>query len=231
MLALLAAALPAAASAQTPPTATAPVATTGAAESIAQTSARLTGTVDRNGGTTTYHFEYGTSMAYGLKTTETAVPAGGTDPVTVKAPVQGLTHDTTYHYHLVAKNEAGVSTGADRTFRTAAAPRAPTVRSTGSRDVGTRQARLITTADPNGQPTTVRFQYGTSTRYGAWTDPVPAGSGDSGVPISVTIGGLRPHPRYHFRAVATNATGSASSLDRNFLTLREPTSIAIGLTP
>src|SRR3954447_9592870 len=107
MLTLLAAALPAAASAQAPPTATAPVATTGEAESITQAGATLTGTIDRKGGTTTYHFEYGTSTTYGGTTTETAVPAGGTDPVTVKAPVQGLTGATTYHYRLVAKNEAG----------------------------------------------------------------------------------------------------------------------------
>lgn len=80
MLSLLAAALPAAASAQTPPVATAPVATTGAAEAITPTAATLTGTVDRNGGATTYHFEYGTSATYGLSTAETAVSMNGGDP-------------------------------------------------------------------------------------------------------------------------------------------------------
>jgi hypothetical protein len=60
---------------------------------------------------------------------------------------------------------------------------------------------------------------------------VSAGAGDSGVPISVTVGGLRPHVRYHFRAVATNASGSARSVDRSFVTLREPSAISIALTP
>ena len=106
ILALLAAAVPAAASAQIP-VATPPVATTGAAEAITQTGATLTGTVDRNDGATTYHFEYGTCPAYGLTTPETAIPEGGTDPVTVKAPITGLTRDTPYNYRLVATNPAG----------------------------------------------------------------------------------------------------------------------------
>jgi hypothetical protein len=227
ILALLAAALPAAASAAITP----PVATTGAAESISETGATLTGTVDRNDGATTYHFEYGTSAAHGLTTPETPVSVEGTDPVTVKAAIQGLTRDTTYHYRLVATNAAGVSPGADRSFRTNPGPRAPTVASTSSRDVFSRGARLITTADPNGQETSVRFEYGTSTRYGASTDSVSAGSGDRGVPISISLGGLAPNTLYHFRAVATNPTGSARSSDRSFRTPREPTGISLALTP
>ena len=231
ILALLAAALPAAAGAQVPPPITPPVATTGAATAISETGATLNGTVDRNDGATTYHFEYGTSPAYGLTTPETAVPADGTDPVAVKAELQGLTRNTTYNYRLVATNAAGVSQGANRTFRTAPGPRPPTVTSTSSRDVTSRSARLITTADPNGQDTSVRFEYGTSTRYGAFSAAVGAGAGDGRVPISVTLDGLRPNTRYHFRAVATNASGDARSLDRSFRTRREPTGISLTLTP
>jgi hypothetical protein len=229
ILALLAAAVPAAASAQIP--ATPPVATTGVAESITQTGATLTGTVDRNGGTTTYHFEYGTSAGYGLATAETAIPEGGSDPVTVKVPVTGLTRDTIYHYRLVATNEAGLSRGADRTLRTAPGPRPPAVTSTAARDVNSRGARLITTVDPNAQETSLHFEYGRSTSYGTSTGPVSAGSGDHGVPLSITVGGLKPNTRYHFRAVATNATGTTRSLDRSFVTLREPTGIALSLVP
>jgi hypothetical protein len=159
------------------------------------------------------------------------VPEGGTDPVTVKAPIQGLTRETTYHYRLVATNPAGLSRGADRALRTAAAPLPPAVRSTGSRDVGSRGARLITTVDPNGQETTVRFQYGRTTNYGGYTDRVPVGAGDRGVPVSIPLDGLRPNSRYHFRAVATNDTGTTRSLNRTFRTPREPTGVAITITP
>jgi hypothetical protein len=230
LLALLAAAVPAAARAQTPE-ATPPVATTGVAEAIIQTGATLTGTVDRNGGATTYHFEYGTSAAYGLTTTETALPADGADPVTVKVPITGLTRDTIYHFRLVATNPAGLSRGADRTLHTAPGPRPPAVTSTAARDINSRGARLIATADPNGQDTSVHFEYGHTTSYGTSTSAVSAGSGDRGVPLSVTIGGLKPNTRYHFRSVATNAAGTARSLDRSFVTPREPTGVSIALSP
>jgi len=231
ILALLAAAVPAAASAQDPVPATPPVATTGTAESLTQTGATLTGTIDRNGGATTYHVEYGTSAAYGLNTTETPVPADGTDPVTVKVPITGLTRDTLYNFRLVATNEAGISRGANRTFRTAPGPRPPAVSRTTARDIASRGAGLTSTVDPNGLETSVRFEYGRTTSYGTASDRVSAGAGDRGVPISVAIDRLRPYTRYHFRAVATNSAGTTRSLDRSFVTPREPTGISIALTP
>ena len=85
--------------------------------------------------------------------------------------------------------------------------------------------------DPNGQPTTVRFEYGRTTGYGSFTDRVDVGSGTSSVPVSLNLDGLRPNTTYHFRAVGTNATGSTRSLDRSFRTLREPRGISLSLNP
>jgi hypothetical protein len=231
ILAVLAAAVPAAASAQDPVPVTPPVATTGAATTITLTGATLSGTIDRNGGATTYHFEYGTSVAYGLTTPETTLPADGTDPVSVTVPVTGLTRDTLYHYRLVATNPAGVARGADRSFRTAPGPRPPAVSRTTAREITSRGARLATTVDPNGLETTVRFEYGRSTSYGTTTARVSAGAGDRGIPLSIVTGSLRPYTRYHYRAVATNSAGTTRSLNRSFVTPREPTGISIAVTP
>src|SRR3954463_10088843 len=164
ILTLLAAALPAAARAQTP--VEQPVAVTGAADSLTETTANLNGSVDPNGTATTYHFEYGTSAGYGLVTPDSDAGAGA-DPVAVNAPITGLTRNTTYHYRLVATNRTVPVFGADRTFRTATGPVPPRVKATGSREVQSRSALLITQVDPNAQATTVRFEYGRSTRYGA----------------------------------------------------------------
>jgi phosphodiesterase/alkaline phosphatase D-like protein len=120
---LLAAVFPLSAAGQAP-NPQPPAATTGPAEAIGQTTATLTGTVDPHVSATTYSFEYGTSSAYGLQTAEQAA-GDGDGAVTIKVPVEGLTHDTTYHYRLVATNAAGVSRGADRTLRTAASPANP----------------------------------------------------------------------------------------------------------
>jgi hypothetical protein len=230
ILILLAAAVPAAAGAQTPPAPTAPVATTGGADAVTETAANLNGTVDPNSGLTTYHFEYGTSAAYGLTTPENTV-GDGADPAAVEAAIQGLTRNTSYHYRLVATNSAGVSRGADRTFKTAPGPQPPGVRSTTYRDLTARTVRLLSTVDPNREDTTVRFEYGRTTNYGSFTDRVGAGAGDGDVPVSLNLDGLKPNTRYHFRAVATNATGSTRSLDRTFRTRREPTGVSIALAP
>jgi hypothetical protein len=229
ILTLLAVAAPAAAGAQAPAPEP-PVAVTGAADSITETSAGLNGTVDPNGSLTTYHFEYGTSAGYGLMTPENTAPEG-TEPTAVKAAIDGLTRDTTYHYRLVATNPAGVSFGADRTFRTAPGPQPPGVSSTTSRDVSSRSARLLSRVDPNNLPTTMRFEYGRSTSYGSFTDRVDVGAGGSGVPVSVPVENLRPNTRYHFRAVATNDAGTTRSFDRSFVTTREPRDISIALNP
>ena len=71
---------------QTFSTVTAPTAVTGAASSIAPTSATLNGTVTPNGQATSWYFEYGTSTSYGTKTA--AKSAGsGTGAVKVAASV------------------------------------------------------------------------------------------------------------------------------------------------
>jgi hypothetical protein len=105
------------------------------------------------------------------------------------------------------------------------------VRSTSYRDTTSRTVGLISTVDPNRQDTTVRFEYGRSISYGSFTDRVSVGAGDAGVPVSVNLDGLKPNTRYHFRAVATNATGTTRSLDRSFRTPREPRGISLALNP
>ena len=213
ILILLAAAVPAAASAQAPVPPTPPVATTGVAESITLTGATLTGTIDRNGGATTYHFDTAPARPTARHRGHGA-PRGRHRPVAVKVPITGLTRDTTYNYRLVATNPAGISRGANRTFRTAPGPRPPAVSRTAARDIGSRSARLTATVDPNGLETTVRFEYGRTTSYGTATGRFNAGAGDRGVPVSIVTGALRPYTRYHYRTVATNSAGTTRSLDR-----------------
>jgi len=105
----------------------APNVETGAAGSITTNSAELTGTINTYGGQTTYHFEYGTSPAYGSRVpVANDAPAGlSQTPKTVSRPIGGLQPGTTYHFRLVASNAAGTTNGVDRTFVTAAAEPPP----------------------------------------------------------------------------------------------------------
>ena len=101
--------------------ASAAVPTLGAVEAtnIQGVSALLKGTVDPEGLTTTYRFEYGTqaSFAGAAKTPATAAGAG-TEPLPARAAISGLAPNTTYHYRLLATNSSGTATGTPATFTT-----------------------------------------------------------------------------------------------------------------
>ena len=98
-------------------TSLAPGIVTGPALNVGSTGATLAGTVDPRGRPTTWWFEYGATARYGGKT---AVKSAGSKngPQNVGAAVTGLKNGTTYHYRLVAKNDAGTTFGSDLTFAT-----------------------------------------------------------------------------------------------------------------
>ena len=112
------------------PPVTAPTVTTGSASAVTSTSATLNGTVNPNGSTTTYYFEYGTTASYGVITSSTSVGSGTSD-VSVDGSITGLTSETTYHCRLVATNSVGTGYGTDQTFTTSSSSMNPTV-TTGS---------------------------------------------------------------------------------------------------
>jgi Tol biopolymer transport system component len=96
-----------------------PVASSETPLEIATQEARLTGRIDPEGQATTYHFEYGPTIAYG---TSAPVPDGeagsGHVAVSVSAHLAGLAPGTTYHYRVVAANATGTTDGEDATFAT-----------------------------------------------------------------------------------------------------------------
>jgi hypothetical protein len=91
-----------------------------AAEAISSSDAWLTGSVDPNGRTTTYWFEYGPSSAYGTPTAS-ASTGDSRSAVAVAIPVTRLQPATTYHFRLVASNQKGITEGPPGTFTTLAA--------------------------------------------------------------------------------------------------------------
>jgi streptogramin lyase len=97
-----------------------PTATTGDATGVSAAGATLNGTVNGQGAAVTYHFDYGTTTAYGSSTPTTPTSFADNADHSVSAPVTGLTPNTTYHYRVVASSANGTSNGADQAFTTAA---------------------------------------------------------------------------------------------------------------
>lgn len=97
-----------------------PTVVAGAAGSVTDSSAELTGTIDTVGGATTYHFEYGLTTNYGSRIPSGEASAGNNrKPRPFTRSISGLQSGTTYHFRLVAKNAAGETAGPDREFTTA----------------------------------------------------------------------------------------------------------------
>jgi hypothetical protein len=90
---------------------------------------------------------------------------------------------------------------------------APVARADSSRTAGTTGATLYGAATPNGQPTAVRFQWGTTpSLIGASTTPLDSiGAGFAPVAVSATLSGLSAGTTYYYRLIASNAAGADSS--------------------
>jgi predicted lipoprotein with Yx(FWY)xxD motif len=94
-----------------------PVAVTGGIE--------LKGKIATYESDTHYHFEYGTTTAYGTNVPMPDADAGTQAIVSVSQVITGLQPSTTYHYRIVANNEGGPGMSPDATFNTSEAPPPP----------------------------------------------------------------------------------------------------------
>ncbi|HEX5621227.1 MAG TPA: hypothetical protein VFX51_22570 [Solirubrobacteraceae bacterium] len=101
---------------RTAPNPTPPGVSKQVASGVTSGGAHVSASLDPNGAETTYYFQYGRTTGYGTRTEPLTV--SGTDPVTVEADLTGLRAYTQYHWRLFARNDAGRTPGADRTFRT-----------------------------------------------------------------------------------------------------------------
>jgi streptogramin lyase len=207
-----------------------PTATTEGAEAISLTGATLTGLVNPRGASTTYHFDWGTTTAYG---SQSPLPDGAVGSDGIAHEVHGLLSSldpgTTYHYRIVASNcescVAGTVYGGDQTFTTVAAP---AVTTGAGESIGLTGATLTGAVNPRGSAATYHFEWGATNAYG---NRAPAGeenAGSDGVDhaASQSLTGLTPGTTYHYRLVATNCggcvAGTTYGADGSFATVTPP---------
>ena len=197
------------------------------ASEITSFSATLTGVIDPGDVSPGYRFLYGLTSSYGSVWPEGLAGAGVGSQQTVSQTLKGLEPDTTYHVALSATNfGGGESMTPDATFTTR--PLVPPVVSTNAAEaLGQTSATLTGSVDPEGLPSTYRFEYGTSTGYGS-TWPVLqvyAGSASTSEMVAIGVPNLSPGTTYHYRLVASNEDGTTYGADESFTTLSYPAAL------
>ncbi len=206
-----------------------PTVSTGNATAITPTSATVNGTVNPEGQSTTYYFEYGTTTSYGSQTS-VAGAGSGTAGVKVSTSIEPLVPNTTYHYRVVATNGSGTTLGTDVSFKTPKPP-PPVAVIRHATSVTQTSATLNGTVNPAGQTTSYVFEYGTTTAYGAQTPTASAGAGTKAIVVSAAIGALASNTTYHYRLAATSVNGTTFSHDSSFTTAALPAGVTLGAIP
>jgi hypothetical protein len=194
-----------------------PDAKTTAATKIAKTSVLLHAVVNGDGKPAKYHFEWGTTEAYGSNTPSTT-SGGGEEKI--KAELTGLTAGVSYHFRLVVENENGQNVGVDKELETLPAVEGL---STGPvQNIKPTEATLEGSLTPHGTDAHYLFEWGLSTSYGTSTSSVDAGSGKEPVAAKTELAGLAPNTTYHYRLVGTDVFGTTVGADVKFTTSGPP---------
>jgi hypothetical protein len=187
---------------------------------VTATTAHVTGTIAPGtiSGPGSARFEVsldGTTWVPGSEQTGIAGPG----ETTVADDLTGLRPNSAYSLRLRAANDDFATLSALGSFTTDTV--APGVGLGPLTDRSANGAVLNGTVNPFGQETTYHFEYGLTAAYGqrlplAHEDV--AGHGYSPRNTLQTISGLEPSTTYHYRLVATNATGTSSTPDATFTT-------------
>src|SRR6185369_6957888 len=170
---------------------------------ITATTAKIKGDFLPRGDTATYHFEYGTTTAF-----------GNSSPVykytdNVEGIITGLQSETKYYLRLVATNENGSSYSAATTFTTISL--APLVKIKQTVDVTETTATLHGMINPNSLPTSFYFEYGPTPTYGLVTQSYPISDTTEFINVSAPVINLQPRQTYYYRLIAVNSFATVTS--------------------
>ncbi len=168
-------------------------------------TAELRGAIDPSGLSTTYHFDWGTSEAYGNRVpTPDATVGGDTGREPVEAEIGGLKGRTTYFYRLVATNGDG-SGQASGSFTTPTWR--PIVTAEPPSEVSAHAATLNAKINSQSFATHYRFEWGTTKSYGRTYEPPTELTEGENVGVSFPIKELEGETEYYFRIVAESSEG------------------------
>lgn len=194
-----------------------------AATEITATGATLQGEINPEGTSeASYYFEYGPAPTFNASTPATSVPPVN-EFVPAPATLTGLQPATEYRYRLVGTNSSGLLEQSEGfcTFTTLGVE--PEVSGVEAIDVTTDSVVFRGFVDPHSSSTSFRFEYGATAGYGQSLPNIPTATSATPIEVQQAAAGLKPGSTYHFRIVASNASGEAVGADHTFTTLSAPT--------
>jgi hypothetical protein len=197
-----------------------PAAELGPTGPIGDTTAHVTGSVAPGtlSGNGTARFEYSFDGSNWKQSAEQGGIAGPGE-TGVSADLTDLRPNSSYSLRLRIVNDDFSTVSPVGSFTTPKV--APIVEIESLSDVTAGSAVLYGTVNPAGQQTTYHFEYGATSSYGnrapAGAEDV-AGGGYVTRAVSHGISGLEPGTTYHYRLVATNASGTNATADATFTT-------------
>lgn len=152
-----------------------------------------------------------------LPTIENNKSLCGSGPGRFICNISELAAGTIYYIRAFATNEAGTGYGTVYSFRTfGKIPEAVTFSPT---NVLTTTATLNAEINANYLPTSVYFEYGTTTDYGSIAEitgnPI---TGNADTLVNVKVDGLIQGTEYHYRVKTSNSLGTTYGNDVSFIT-------------
>jgi len=168
-------------------------------EDLLPTTVTLAADLNPEGHETTYHFEWGTSAAYGETTPTKTLPGEDFDSEAVAAELEELIPATVYHFRLCATNSDGTICGPDTAFTT---PAAVVINPQWVSDITANTATLHAELNPLGVEAEAWLEYGTEESYGQVVSLTNLGPGFDPVLRQATLTGLQAGTTYHYRFTA-----------------------------
>jgi sugar lactone lactonase YvrE len=175
-------------------------------------------------------FEWGETESYGHSAEcepNAATIGAGNTTVAVHAEISGLEGGSTYHFRLVASNSNGKNEGADESFET---PPPPSIDAAEATEVTATSAKLTAEVNPKGGETTCQIEWGPTREPGnpavpyehaEACNPAQLGAGSTDVDVSLQLTTLAKDTTYHWRVLATSASGTTTGVEHTFVFLTE----------
>jgi hypothetical protein len=193
------------------------VTTSAPATGIDDTSASLPGTINPNGASTGYYFQYGLSPDDLSQLTQLAEGGSGTTSEDVGATLSGLTPGTTYYYELVGTANGSYDGGVQSFTTTGTKP--ATATTTAATVTGDTAATLNGILNPAGVDTSYKFIYGFSA--GALKKSTTVTDGGDGISledVNAALSNLTPGTTYYYEVIGTANNTDYDGGVQNFTT-------------